>query len=129
MTNERDARGRFVRGNSGGPGRPPLATELDYLAAITDAVSLDDWAKIAERAVADAKDGDDKARAWLSKHLLGSEPPDLTEIALRRHLGLTTDAEITVEAEYRMKSSTERNLDAISGRTKLRQALELIALD
>ena len=71
MTNERDERGRFLRGNGGGPGRPPLMIEADYLTALTDAVLLDDWVKIVERAVADAKDGDNKARSWLSKYLLG----------------------------------------------------------
>lgn len=66
----RDRRGRFAPGNPGGPGRPRRKVERDYLGALSDAVSLTDWKRIAERAVQDAIDGDGAARAWLSRHLL-----------------------------------------------------------
>jgi hypothetical protein len=43
----------------------------DYLQAMSDSVSFEDWQDIVRRAVQDAKDGDVKAREWLSKYLLG----------------------------------------------------------
>ena len=67
---DRDGRGRFAPGNPGGPGRPRRKVERDYLGRMSDAVSLDDWQRITERAVQDALDGDGAARAWLSRHLL-----------------------------------------------------------
>lgn len=73
----RDANGQFAKGNPGGPGRPPRATETDYLNALTEVVTLDDWRQIGARAVADAKTGDKAAREWLSKYLIGDSPPTL----------------------------------------------------
>lgn len=63
--------GRFKIGNAGGPGRPRRAVEVDYLAALSDAVPMDRWRKICERAAKDAEGGDAGARAWIGKHLLG----------------------------------------------------------
>lgn len=71
---DRDAGGRFARGNAGGPGRPPRTVEDTYLVTMADGVSVDDWAEIVSRAVEDAKGGDATARAWLSKHLLPPAP-------------------------------------------------------
>lgn len=72
--------GRFSVGNPGGPGRPRRAVEADYLAALSDAVSVDRWRKIVERALSDAEQGDPKAREWLSAYLAGKP----TGGALRR---------------------------------------------
>jgi hypothetical protein len=63
--------GRFVSGNPGGPGRPRRAIERDYLAALSEAVPMDRWRKIIERAVSDAEQGDAKARESLSGYLAG----------------------------------------------------------
>lgn len=68
---ERDAQGRFAKGNRGGPGRPPRKTEERYLRAMTRAVLLKDWRAIVKRAVAQARTGDKDARRWLSDYLLG----------------------------------------------------------
>jgi hypothetical protein len=68
----RSTNGRFSRGNAGGPGRPPRKIEAAYLQATMLACSLGDWGAIVRRAVADAKRGNDKARDWLSKYLLGN---------------------------------------------------------
>lgn len=76
----RDERGRFTKGNAGGPGRPSRETEVSYLQAIGDAVSLDDWREIVEMAVRGAKKGDYKDRAWLSKHLVGDASVSADEI-------------------------------------------------
>lgn len=67
----RDNHGRFVKGGSGGPGRPKRATEQEYLATLSEAVSLTDWREVVTRAVSDAKSGDAKAREWLTKYLIG----------------------------------------------------------
>lgn len=77
---QRDEKGRFVKGhNAPGPGRPPRATEADYLAAMTEIVTLDSWRAIVKRALADALQGDSRARAWLSGYLIG-KPPQILDI-------------------------------------------------
>ena len=75
----RDRSGRFTKGNPGGPGRPPRATEAEYLGALADMVSLADWREIAEKAVQQAKRGDATARKWLSDYLMGA-PLQKTDI-------------------------------------------------
>lgn len=75
---ERRPNGQFSKGNPGGPGRPSKATEDEYLAAVGDAVPLDIWKTICQRAAQDATKGNAKARDWLSKHLL--PPPRDTSL-------------------------------------------------
>jgi len=67
----REQNGQFAKGNAGGPGRPKRAVEDEYLAAIASGVSQDDWRAIVFRAAADAKQGDARARDWLSRYLVG----------------------------------------------------------
>ena len=76
-----NTKGRFAPGNPGGPGRPRRAVERDYLAALSEAVTLADWRDIVKAAVLAAKQGDSKARDWLARYLLGEKPPPLTELA------------------------------------------------
>jgi hypothetical protein len=71
MSNGRNDKGRYANGNQGGPGRPPLAREKDYLRVTVGGCSVDDWGAIVQRAVKDAKQGDPRARDWLSRHLIG----------------------------------------------------------
>ena len=71
VTKKRNKNGRFAVGNSGGPGRPPRATERDYLVALSESCSTGDWQEIVSKAVDDAKGGDAKARAWLAGYLVG----------------------------------------------------------
>jgi len=66
----RDDKGRFLKGWSGGPGRPPRAVERAYLDATIGSVSLADWSDIIGKAVEQARDGDDKARSFLAKYLM-----------------------------------------------------------
>ena len=66
MSIARDEHGRFAEGNAGGPGRPRRTVERDYLAVLSEAVSLDDWRAVVARAVDDAKAGDARARDWLA---------------------------------------------------------------
>jgi hypothetical protein len=73
----RDAQnGRFLPGYPGGPGRPRRAIEADYLAALSEAVSMDSWRAIVAKAVEQAQAGDFKAREWLGNHLLGKPTGD-----------------------------------------------------
>jgi hypothetical protein len=64
--------GRFVRGCSPGPGRPPRRTEQAYMRTVMVACSMADWTVIVEKAVVDARAGDAVARHWLSRYLLGN---------------------------------------------------------
>ena len=42
----RDEKGRFTKNNPGGPGRPSLKIEREYMEALTSVVSLEDWRAI-----------------------------------------------------------------------------------
>lgn len=77
----RDTQGRFKVGNPGGPGRPRRLVEHDYLRALTEAVPMETWQRIIATAVSKALEGDDKARAWLSRYLLGDGLPTLVRLA------------------------------------------------
>lgn len=94
-TDARDERGRFARGNPGGPGRPRRTIEREYMATLGEAVTLDDWRDVVARAVADAKAGDQGARNWLAKYLLGNTPRSLHDIAKQE------DSQWSVENEIR----------------------------
>lgn len=47
-------------------------TERDYMAALLDTVTLEDWRDVVRNALAAAKAGDGKARAWLATYLMGA---------------------------------------------------------
>ena len=74
MVDERDSNGRFVKGHPGGPGRPPRLREETYLQTLWSVCTLEEWQTVCERAVADAKKGDAKARGWLSEYLMPRAP-------------------------------------------------------
>ena len=71
MARKRDANGRFVKGDSGGPGRPTKAREDRYYDITMTACTFDDWKAIVQKAVSQAKRGDSVARKWLSDFLVG----------------------------------------------------------
>lgn len=71
MAQKRDANGRFVKGNSGGPGRPPKAREERYLQILQSTLTFTDWADIVKKAGEQAKRGDKDARKWLTDYLVG----------------------------------------------------------
>jgi hypothetical protein len=62
--------GRFAPGWRGGPGRPRRAIEADYLAVLSEAVPMERWRAIVEKAVEQAASGDAKAREWLAGYLM-----------------------------------------------------------
>jgi hypothetical protein len=69
----RDDKGRFAKGNPGGPGRPTRATEQEYLDVLKRCVGPEDMVKVFEKALDLAiKRGDPSARKWLSDYLLGT---------------------------------------------------------
>ncbi len=114
ITHGREENGRFAQGNAGGPGRPRRAIERDYLAVLGDAVSIDDWREVVERAVVDAKAGDAKARDWLTKHLLGEKPPTLLGLAAKEERSYSAGEEVAAEAtDQQQKHEREARLNGI----------------
>jgi hypothetical protein len=98
ISHGREENGRFAQGNAGGPGRPRRAIEREYLAVLGDAVSIDDWHEVVQRAVVDAKAGDAKARDWLTKHLLGEKPPTLLGLAAKEARNYSSNEDVAAEA-------------------------------
>lgn len=91
--------------------------EREYLAALGNAVSLNDWRDVVARAVADAKQGDHQARAWLAKHLIGEKPPSLLDLAAGELRGRTVDQEVgDVSARQDQDAKEQAKFDAILGR-------------
>ena len=69
---ERDAHGRFKKGSTGNPnGRPPRATEEEYLCAFNETLTVDDWVRIVRKAITQARGGDRDARRFLADYALG----------------------------------------------------------
>ena len=91
---DRASNGRFLKGHTGGPGRPRRAVEQEYLAKLNATVTLEVWQQIVERAVQDAKNGDAKAREWIAKYLIGDERPSLVLLAANERAGITADVAI-----------------------------------
>jgi len=80
---------KFTKGNPGGPGRPKRQTEAAYLETMLAAVPLDVWQKIVESAVQAALSGDDRARSWLGKYLVGEpsvKAPAPTQVIIQQLL-------------------------------------------
>jgi hypothetical protein len=97
--------GRFAPGNPGGPGRPRRAVERQYLAALSDAISLEAWQEIVKATVVAAKQGDPKARDWLTRYLIGDYPRSLTELAADELAGLDAEQDIVRAMVKRIQDS------------------------
>lgn len=100
-TTHRDTNGRFVKGHPGGPGRPRRPVEQEYLATLSNAVTLSVWEQIVQRAVADALQGDARSREWLARYVLGDQTPSLVQLAADEQLGLTAEGDIASFAMQR----------------------------
>ena len=123
MSDGRDDKGQFSTGNNYGQGRPPRAVERDYLAALSERLSLADWRSIVDRAVKDARSGDARARDWLSRYALGAEPMRLTDLALREQMQVSTEAELAAMIERETTPPDERLLsEAVRGSSLLKAA-------
>ena len=64
---DRDPRGRFTKGNKASPGRPPRATEQEYLDAVLDVVPLERFMRMVEKQATRAERGDIRAFESLAK--------------------------------------------------------------
>jgi len=97
----RNENGQFVKGHPGNknaPGRPPRAKEEKYLKSLFARVSLTDWRAIVDRAVQDAKRGDNVARKWLSDYILGT-PIQRFEGDVQGNLRMIWDREIPTTSD------------------------------
>ena len=112
----RDNQGRFSNGNPGGPGRPRRAVEEDYLAALSDQLSIERWENIVSKAIEDAENGDHKARDWIARYALGPSPK-VAEMGLQGALRLFQLAvdearEKTVEEKIENRLANDRLLES-----------------
>ena len=78
---DRDSRGRFVKGHAGGPGRPPAASVHEHRAALVNAVTPDDIRAVARMLVDKALAGDIGAAKLLMERLFG--PPVAADVLER----------------------------------------------
>src|SRR5947209_642412 len=81
--NTRDRGGRFLPGNPGNPaapGRPRRAVEQRYLDATVGRCPVAAWKRIVAKVDEQADAGDAKAREWLGKMLVGSDPLALADL-------------------------------------------------
>lgn len=81
----RDNKGRFGKGNKAALGRHPRRDTRDYMLATIGRVALEDWEKVVDRALSDAKKGDAKSREWLAKYLLGDPQVTLQAIQVNQY--------------------------------------------
>ena len=112
----RDNQGRFSKGNPGGPGRPRRAVEEDYLAALSDQLSIERWENIICKAIQDAENGDHRARDWIARYALGPSPK-VAEMGLQGALRLFQLAvdearEKTVEEKIENRVANDRLLES-----------------
>ena len=66
MATNKQTAPRFINGTA-----KSRATSTDYMAALLESVSLDDWKDVVTGAVKAAKEGDSQARAWLAQYVMG----------------------------------------------------------
>jgi hypothetical protein len=92
--------------------------EHGYLGAVNAAVTLNVFRQIALGAVEDAKNGDAKARDWLTTRLLGDKRLSLMELAANEQAGMTVDAVIDAETadamEQKLPASSEAGRRSMS---------------
>ncbi len=78
---KRDAQGRFLPGNKGGPGNPFGKRVANLRKALMDAVTEDDLTEVVESLIAKAKSGDIAAIKVLFDRLFG--PPIAADVVER----------------------------------------------
>ena len=75
---KRDEKGRFLPGTAGGPGRLPMVREQLYLERLHTKVTMEDWDEIIDKALEQAREGNWRARNWLSDYCIGKDPQPIT---------------------------------------------------
>ena len=72
---EREANGRFAKGNSASKGhshgRPKRKREERYYDILVSTVTFDRWKRIVDKAAQQAERGDSIARKWLADYIVG----------------------------------------------------------
>ncbi len=76
---DREANGRFAKGNRVSPGRHARPTERRYLEMLLGELTPERWIGIVRRAIADALQGSGEARRWLAEYAVG-RPPQIIEL-------------------------------------------------
>jgi hypothetical protein len=77
---ERDQRGRFAKGNSGGPGNPLARQASKFRAAAMSAITPEHVAAIIRKATKKALEGDMKAARLVLERVLGRPGEEMQEI-------------------------------------------------
>ena len=115
MKNDRrNTNGTFAKGNAGGPGRPRRAVEVEYLAKLGETVSLADWQKVVAKAKKDAIAGDARARDWLSRFLLGTQPTQsLLDIAAGEAAEISTEEQIDLRSKQIKEAEMMANMNSM----------------
>jgi hypothetical protein len=134
---QRNAQGRFLVGNPGGPGRPKRQTEEGYLAVLMEECSLEQWRGVVKRAVADAADGDEKARQWLASYLVGSpqaKAPTTTTVVIQQLLGSDPALEraadqLAIPEINRARFPSMQGDDELKARVKAEAAAAILAAE
>lgn len=91
---DRDANGRFIKGNSGNPtGRASRAREERYYEILKSTITFEDWQAIVKKAGEQAKRGDAVARKFLADYLVG--PP-----IERKEITGADGSALTIRVEY-----------------------------
>jgi len=94
---------QWKKGVSGNPGGKPKDMNI-YRDALVKRVSMDDWAKIVDKAIQQAIKGDVKARDFLADRILGKSAQfNFTE----------SDNKITFSVEYNQKPKQIIDVDEI----------------
>jgi hypothetical protein len=66
MTMRKQQQQSFIKGTA-----KHSRTEADYMSAVLETVTLEDWQEVVSSTLSAAKQGDAQARAWLAQYLLG----------------------------------------------------------
>lgn len=76
--------------------------ERDYLKTFADRITPAEWGDICDAAITAAKAGDAKAREWITRLVLGSDPMQLSGLARREQAGISAQDEMvaTVELDH-----------------------------
>jgi hypothetical protein len=108
-------------------------TEADYMAALLDAVPLEDWRAVIIAAVAAAKTGDAGARAWLAQYLIGkpgSTAPAPLTVVVQQLSGRDPLVEKLAQPHIEhMEYPSLHADDDIKGELRAKVAAELQALE
>jgi hypothetical protein len=81
---DRDPKGRFSKGNPGGPGRPPRVIETTYLETLQANLTQERWAEICCKVIELAEAGDLRAFDLLCRHSL---PPPEQRLRIEQEAG------------------------------------------